>query len=216
MLTTTNKEKFGRLTFIKPLTSPDGKSKKALFRCDCGTEKEINVCNVKSGKTKSCGCLWREKMEGAPQKRHGLSHTREYSSWYSMMQRCYNPKANKYELYGGRGISVCQRWHDIAEFCKDMGNRPEGATLDRIDPDKNYEPGNCRWADIHTQNRHLRKKRGSVSEYIGVELHHSGKWSARIRINDKRVWLGTYDTEEQAAAAREGARIIRDLLEVSK
>lgn len=83
-------------------------------------------------------------------------------SWVTMRQRCGNPNTPKYRLYGGRGIAVCERWQDFDNFLADMGPRPEGMTLDRVDSDGNYEPGNCRWATFSEQNRH--KRTGKLTE----------------------------------------------------
>ena len=95
---------------------------------------------------------------------HGMSRTPTYSSWHGMKGRCNNENHHKYHLYGGRGISLCERWHDFSNFLEDMGERPEVTTLDRIDSEKGYEPGNCRWATPTEQNRNKR-----TSVYL--ELH---------------------------------------------
>ena len=91
---------------------------------------------------------------------HGMSNTPTYRSWAHMLDRCRNPKNDSWDYYGGRGITVCEEWTDFAQFLADMGERPEGTSIDRIDVDGNYEPGNCRWADHTTQinNRREREK----------------------------------------------------------
>ena len=94
--------------------------------------------------------------------KHGWGCTPTYRSWYSMLERCRNPRNASYENYGRRGISVCERWHDIESFVADMGPRPEGMTLDRINPDGNYEPSNCRWASVLDQQRSKRNVRCSI------------------------------------------------------
>src|SRR5690349_13055815 len=87
---------------------------------------------------------------------HGMSHTPTYRVWQAMIRRCSSPNDKTRNLYGGRGIQVCERWRDFANFYRDMGPRPDGLTLDRINVDGNYEPGNCRWATYSEQNRNRR------------------------------------------------------------
>lgn len=143
---------WGRWAFVA-LGAPG----KYLVRCECGTEKEVHAQALKSGLSKSCGCLrdevGRERMTGHKiGVRHGLCGTKVYHRWKSMMARCYNKRHHKYPLYGGRGISVCAEWHDPAAYYRDTGDPPElGMTLDRIENDGNYEPSNIRWATTKEQ-----------------------------------------------------------------
>lgn len=153
---------FGRLTVKKRV--PGGRRPRYLCVCKCGQRKEIDGQSLRRGQTRSCGCLHRDASR--TRRTHGESRARDgrptptYKSWQGMRQRCENPKSEKYRLYGARGISVCERWRRFENFLADMGERPEGTTLDRIDPDGNYTPTNCRWADATTQSRNRRRTGG--------------------------------------------------------
>ncbi len=126
-----------------------------LCYCDCGGKKIIVGMRLRSGKTKSCGCLARE-LSAKRLRKHNACTTREYYTWASMIQRCSNPRNPQYPLYGGYGVKIYPHWRDFRNFLSDMGKRPPRKTLDRIDPWGNYEPGNCRWATALEQ-RHNRR-----------------------------------------------------------
>jgi hypothetical protein len=147
--------RFGRLVAVNLVERRSDRNHVWRFACDCGGEKQIKIKQVRSGKTASCGCLQREALV-ARNKRHGRSGTPTHRTWKDMRARCNNPSNSDYRDYGGRGIRVCDRWDDFSAFLKDMGERPDGKTLDRVDVDGNYEPGNCRWATPNEQAQNRR------------------------------------------------------------
>lgn len=142
---------FGRLKCLSVYSG--GGRLRARCKCTCGTEGEFQVRNLTSGHTKSCGCLQRH-ITSKIKTKHGLSRTKIYNTWLGMIRRCYDPDAENYIYYGGRGIEVCSRWrYDVNTFFSDMGIPPTHKhSIDRIDNDGNYDPLNCRWADQAQQN----------------------------------------------------------------
>ena len=165
-------QRFGRLTVIAESSERSaGRGMRWVCKCDCGTIKTIDAAALRRGATVSCGCYNLEYLRNNI--KHGYNrHEKKdptYTSWEKMLERCYRPTGAGYDRYGGRGITVCERWHDFKNFLEDMGERPgKEYTLDRIDSNGNYEPGNCRWADWETQNNNTR--RNVYYEYNGQKL----------------------------------------------
>lgn len=151
-------QRFTRLTCITPIGS-NSTGMQWECKCDCGNIKNVQRGNLISGTVKSCGCLREEINKG---NKHGVIHgksgSKTYASWEAMIQRCCNPKSTGYASYGGRGIIVCESWKIFDNFIWDMGERPIGKTLDRINVNGNYEKVNCRWATVSEQNYNKRPR----------------------------------------------------------
>lgn len=162
---------YGHLTAIKPAYKKHHRFQ-WLCQCDCGNQTIVDGEHLRTGHTTSCGC--RKNI------RHGGTYAPEYASWCDMKSRCNNPNNVSFDNYGGRGISVCERWDKYQNFISDMGNRPTlKHTLDRIDNDGNYEPSNCRWATRKEQQRNRRTNH--IIEFNG-ESKNITDWSNDLGI----------------------------------
>lgn len=160
-----------------------------------------------SGKTKSCGCLNREITSRAKTK-HGKCGSETYSTWVGMKTRCNNPKSSNFKYYGGRGITYDPRWESFENFLEDMGERPEGMTLDRIDVNGNYCKDNCRWATKQEQARNSRERKRYMSDVPGVYWREKyGVWVVTIRSEGKQIHIGHFKDYDQAVAAKRLAEI---------
>lgn len=141
---------FGRLKVVEFVGNKRWKS-----ICQCGNEAISKTQNLTSGKTRSCGCLSRE-IAANLKRTHGAYDTRAHNSWSGMIQRCTNPNTKQFSDYGGRGITVCERWMTFANFLADMGQPPKGNTIERRNNDLGYTPENCEWATRKKQQRNRR------------------------------------------------------------
>ena len=148
-----------------------------LCKCSCGKEKVVRGASLKTGTSKSCGCKGHDWC-----RTHGMEGTSIYNTWAGMLQRCNNKNYHQFHHYGGRGITVCDEWRKFETFYADMGGRPEGRSLDRIDNDGNYCKDNCRWA---TKKEQIRNRRTSTFlTYKGQTLSVSG-WAEELGIKRK-------------------------------
>lgn len=183
------RQKFVKLTVI----AQAGKNKHGhiewLCLCDCGKQTIVPGCCLKTGNTKSCGCLQREVVSKI-MTTHGhnskTGKSKVYQSWDDMTQRCGNPNRKQYKNYGGRGIRICQRWKKFTNFLKDMGEPPTRQyTLDRINNNGNYCKSNCRWA---TRKQQSQNRRNNIMITHNNKTQCLSAWSDELGINYKTLW----------------------------
>ena len=171
--------------------------------CKCGIKKSIQARALVAGKSRSCGCN-KGAVCSQKAKTHGLTKTKEHHIWVAMKQRCINPNNKAYMRYGGRGIKVCDKWmNSFPAFLLDMGNKPDGLSIERIDNDGNYEPSNCKWATRLEQNLNQRLQKRNKSGYKNIrwrEERHG--WETYKRIRGKRIYLGLFTSKQEAINAQ--------------
>ena len=170
---------YGRLTVLEKAANV-GANSGWRCRCECGTERIVSSCHLRTGHTTSCGCAQRDAAKASFTK-HGLRNTRVYRIWNAMIQRCTDEHASNYHNYGGRGITVDPRWLESVEnFFEDMGNPPSPRhTLDRRDNDKGYCKENCRWATSEEQHNN---RRTSVYLTYNGKTQTIAQWSRELSI----------------------------------
>lgn len=178
--------RFGRLVAVRRDVSR-GKCTAWICRCDCGNQKSILTQSLKSGLTKSCGCLMRERSREELMNRivtHGMRHTPEYSVWCGIKRRCNNPSDKSFLRYGGVGIAV--EFKSFMEFFSEVGPRPSDKhSIDRIDPHGNYRAGNVRWETAATQARN--KKKAKLVCVNGV-VKPLADWCDEKNVEYKHAW----------------------------
>ena len=177
-------QKFGRLFVTGHAVN---KSRKTFWhvRCDCGVARIVMGTHLRRGNTTSCGCKGRETLN----KRnvtHGFTGTKTYVCWQNMRKRCQDSRNVAFEYYGGRGITVCERWRKFENFLQDMGVQPPGLTIERIDNNAGYSPGNCKWATYLEQSSNSRKSRLLTSQGMTLTMR---QWDKKLGRSEGRVAL---------------------------
>ena len=202
-------QRFGRLVAMHAMPpKKKGGSTRWLCRCDCGNESTPGTAQLRRGRAKSCGCFQAEAARSA-NATHGQIKSSEYRAWCAMRSRC-NTKSNiSFKNYGGRGISVCKRWGDFLCFLSDMGPRPKGTTIDRIDNNGNYEPSNCRWATKEVQDSN--KRTTVLVTFNGKTMTYS-QWGRELNTDPgtlRQRWI-KFGTLNRIQRTKESYRAIKN------
>lgn len=208
-------QRFGKLTVVGVAQEHPYNTREKVWecRCDCGNSVLVRGYSLRSGHTQSCGCLSvktiiQRSYDNDYAKIHGLATSRIYKNYYAMRARCYNTKNQNYPRYGGKGIRVCDEWLNSFEaFYKwAMANGYDDTkTIDRINPDGDYTPDNCRFADASVQGFNRHTQSNNKTGHKGVCKANNGKYRAYIKKNGKQISLGSYETLDAAVQAREKA-----------
>jgi len=191
---------FGHLTALRRIESDRHSHARWLCRCDCGTEKGILYAQLMRGTTHSCGCHKAQLLKDKKTK-HGKSNSKIYSIWCNMIRRCYDSRVSNYHRYGGRGIEICERWLRFEHFLADMGDPPDGMSLDRVNNDGNYEPSNCRWATREQQSKN--STRPILLSFRGLTMNVT-EWATHLGISQGTLSerLKTWPFEEALSRGR--------------
>lgn len=173
--------------------------------CECGSEIVLSSTALREGSS-SCGCGYKRRPKNPDTVNRVESPT--HITWRSMIDRCYNPSREAYKYYGALGVTVCERWKTYENFLEDMGERPDGMTLNRVKGAKEYSPENCEWATRSVQAYDQRIRETNKSGVTGVCWDKRvGKWEAYISVNKKKVSLGFYNTIKDASEVRSEAEL---------
>lgn len=198
-------QRFGRFTVTSRKENDSKNRIQWLCRCDCGNERIIKGCDLRSGNTRSCGCLSLDLHT-----LHGGSYTRLYNIWEGMKRRCQNPNSESYVWYGAKGITVCEEWQQYKPFeqwALTNGYADE-LSIDRIDNDKGYCPDNCRWETSTGQARNHGIRSDNNSGHKGIFWNaKSGKWLVYIGVDGKRISLGSFNDLQSAIKARQDGEL---------
>lgn len=175
-------EVFGRLAVVAVGQVAGTYRYYAVCRCACGSElKKIRQDGLKCGAVVSCGCVQKERTTT-----HGMTKSIHYDRWKNMIDRCFNKKCHAYNNYGGRGISVCDRWLDIKNFVSDLPDGYfDGAEIDRIDNDGNYEPGNVRWS---SQRENCDNRRSGRMLSVNGKTQSLRRWAEEVGVDERLIW----------------------------